>query len=191
MAYTTRRELLEKVARNDEAAWREFVDFYAPLIDMYGRAFSLAQQELEELRQNVYVKLFTGGAVAKYLPERGKFRTYLRAVISNWARDVLRARADLPVPPPEDEDEPLQDPQVDERFEEEWKTFILEKAKEEVRRQVGDVTWLAFDMYVLRNLPVAEVAEALKVTPNAVYLAKSHITARLAEAVKQLSQELG
>ena len=179
------------VAGNDEGAWRAFVDFYAPLIALRGGDFGLTPQELDELRQNVYVKLFTGGAVAKYLPERGKFRTYLRAVISNCARDVLRARADLPVPPPEDEDEPLQDPQVDERFEEEWKTFILEKAKEEVRRQVGDVTWLAFDMYALRHLPVAEVAEALKVTPNAVYLAKAHITARLAEAVKQLSQELG
>ena len=179
------------VAGNDEGAWRAFVDFYAPLIALRGGDFGLTPQELDELRQNVYVKLFTGGAVAKYLPERGKFRTYLRTIISNCARDLLHARDNLPVPPPEDEDEPLQDPQVDERFEEEWKAFILEKAKEEVRRQVGDVTWLAFDMYALRHLPVAEVAEALKVTPNAVYLAKSHITARLAEAVKQLSQELG
>ena len=191
MAYTTRRELLEKVARNDEAAWREFVGFYAPLIEMYGRTFFLTPQEQEELRQNVYVKLFTSQAVAQYLPERGKFRTFFRTIVGNCARNLLRTRRQQQkLGPLEDED--LADEASDEsNFDREWQAFILEKAKEEVRQEVGDVTYLAFEMYALHQRPPQEVAKVLKVSVNVVYLAKSRVTARLAAAVQRLSEELG
>ena len=94
------------------------------------------------------------------------------------------------VRPLEDED-PVDEAADEACFDREWQAFILEKAKEEVRRQVGDVTYLAFEMYALRNLPPQKVAEALQVSVNVVYLAKSRVTVRLAEEVKRLSEELG
>ena len=191
MAYTTRRALLEKVAQNDEAAWREFVDFYAPLIEMYGRAFGLTAQEQDELKQNVYVKLFTSKAVAQYLPERGKFRTYFRTIVGNCARNLLRARRRRERLGPLDDEEPVDEAAEEARFDREWQAFILEKAKEEVRREVGDVTYLAFEMVAVHQRPPQEVAKVLKVSVNVVYLAKSRVTARLAEAVRRLSEELG
>ncbi len=179
------------VAGNDEGAWRAFVDFYAPLIALRGGDFGLTPQVLDELRQNVYVKLFTSKAVAQYLPERGKFRTYFRTIVGNCARNLLRERRRRQNLQPLEDEEPVDEAADEETFDREWQAFILEKAREEVRQEVGDVTYLAFEMYALRQRPPQEVAKVLKVSVNVVYLAKSRVTARLAEVVQRLSEELG
>ena len=58
MAFTTRKDLLQKVHSNDQQAWNDFVEYYTPLIQLCAKDFSLTQQESEELRQIVCLTVF-------------------------------------------------------------------------------------------------------------------------------------
>jgi DNA-directed RNA polymerase specialized sigma24 family protein len=65
------------------------------------------------------------------------------------------------------------------RFEDEWKKVALEEALAEIRREVDPATYQAFDLYVLQNQPVGDVAKLLGLSRNAVYIAKTRIQDRL------------
>ena len=72
----------------------------------------------------------------------------------------------------------------------EWEEFLLEKAMEEVRSRCDDLTFLAFDFHVRQKRPAKEVAQALGISEQKVYLSSSRITQRLKEAVERLGKEL-
>ena len=195
MAFTTRRDLLQAVSSHDEKAWREFVEYYSPLILLRGQDMHLRGEELDELKQNVLVKLYTSEAIAQHLPEKGQFRTFLRTIITRCAIDLLRKRrtekehwrnllarskqCDTTLPPPQEK-----------TFEEEWQEFLLGKALEKIREESGDSSVLAWEMIVQRGASPAQVAESLGISLNAVYLAKSRISARLEEVIARLSRDL-
>src|SRR5712691_11419520 len=72
----------------DEAAWREFVELYVPLVYGYARKQGLQDADAADLSQEVLGAV--AGAVGRldYDPERGAFRnwlfTVLRRKLSDW-----------------------------------------------------------------------------------------------------------
>src|SRR5205807_10230663 len=72
----------------DEAAWREFVDLYAPLVYGYARKQGLQDADAADLSQDVLGAV--AGAIGRleYDPRRGAFRNWLFTVVrrklSNW-----------------------------------------------------------------------------------------------------------
>ena len=74
-------------------------------------------------------------------------------------------------------------PQPDERFDAEferrWQEVRLEEALDEIRREVEPTTYQAFDLYARKNMPVGQVAKLLGLSRNAVYIAKTRVSARL------------
>ena len=53
MAYTTRKELLDGISRNDVDSWRQFIDFYTPFVRLRAKDLRLRPQEVEELLQAI------------------------------------------------------------------------------------------------------------------------------------------
>lgn len=186
MAYTTRKELLNALKRNENVAWEKFLDFYGPLITLRGKDFGLTPQEVEELRQDVCVSIFTKNSIDAYDPSKGRFRDYLRGILTHRALDIVARR------------EPVRDPRPDlpseeddsKRFEQEWREFVFEKALKEVQERCDDLTFMAFQLHAMHGLPAKEVAQQLKITEQKVFLSSSRITQRLKEAVKNLEKEL-
>src|SRR5437763_10382272 len=85
----TRASLLVRLRDpQDEAAWREFVDLYAPLVYGYARKQGLQDADAADLSQEVLGSV--AGAVGRmeYDPRRGAFRNWLFTVVrhklSNW-----------------------------------------------------------------------------------------------------------
>jgi len=188
MAYTTRQSLLKAVHEQDENAWRAFVDFYMPLILMRAKDFKLRPDEVDELRQEVFLAVSQYDLAGRYDPERGRFRDYLRRVITNCAKHILRARADFAAKELPEEAEATPPNKAQE--EEEWRQFILQKALEELKSKCEDTVFMAFDMYALRGLPVREIAAALETSEEQVYQAKSRLSSRLQAIVARLTREL-
>ncbi len=191
MAYTTRQSLLDAMRQNQDSAWEEFRSTYAPLMRLIARKKNLTAQETEELLQDVCVVMFQRNALVKYDPALGRFRTYLGRIITNCAIDLIRKR---PTPLqastrhfdslPQTDNDPTQE------AEGEWQEFLMQKAMEEVRTRCDDLTFLAFEFHVRQNRPVKEVAEALGISEQKVYLSSSRITQRIKEAVERLAKEL-
>src|SRR5436305_180592 len=86
---STRASLLVRLRDpRDGAAWREFVDLYAPLVYGYARKRGLQDADAADLTQEVLRAV--AGAVGRleYDPARGAFRNWLFTVVrrklSNW-----------------------------------------------------------------------------------------------------------
>ena len=188
MSYTTRQSLLESMKRNENSAWEEFLDFYAPLIQMRAHDLRLTASETAELQQDICVNLFTRHGLANYDPTRKvRFRDYLRAIITNCAIDLLRRRTDpqptLPAPSTTPEEEM-------QREQKEWHDFLMEKALDMIRRRCDPLNYMAFELHIQQERPVPEVAQALGISPARVSLACTRILRRLRNEIIRLEQEL-
>ena len=184
MAFTTRKDLLQKVHNNVQQAWTDFVEYYSTLIALCAKDFGLTDQENEELRQNVCLAVFKKDLTGQYDEKIGHFRTYLRKIISNSAIDILRKRKPtLPLTNATQVPEETED-----KFEEEWRHFIYEKALQIVRQNCDNVTYMAFDLYARKGMPVKDVARTLQISEGQVFQAKSRTLKRLKETIADLER---
>ncbi len=182
----TRASLLVRLRDpRDEAAWRQFVDLYAPLVYGYARKQGLQDADAADLCQEVLGAVAGGVGRLEYDPQRGAFRNWLFTVVrrklaSWWASPAQRTRGSG------DSDTHRlleQSPAPDER-EAEWERRLFAWACEQVRRDVTDSTWQAFWRTAVDGQPGKQVAADLGVSVAAVYLARGRVLARLQEWVR-------
>ena len=187
MAYTTRKEMLQGVHNGDDNTWREFVEFYKPLMMLRAKDLILSANETEELVQDVCVTVFRNDAANNYDPGKGRFRDYLRKIITNCALTIINRRTPptSPIGPESSDGNTL-----DKQFEEEWRQFIYEKALEELRATTSPSHYLAFKLYCERGLDAKEVADTLGISEDSVYQCKTRLTRELKAIAERLSHEL-
>ncbi len=190
----TRASLLVRLRDpHDGAAWREFVDLYAPLVYGYLRKQGLQDADAVDLSQDVFGAV--AGAVGRfdYDPRRGTFRSWLFTVVrrklANWrAAGANRTRGtgdtgahrlleECPLPEGGEED-----------WEAGWQRQVFAWACEQVRRDVSAATWQAFWRTAVDGRPGKEVAADLGLTIAAVYHARSRVLARLKELVRSAQE---
>lgn len=80
---------------------------------------------------------------------------------------------------------------LDAVWEEEWRQKLLNAATERVKNQVSPAQYQMFDFYVLRKMPVKEVAAMLGVNAGQVYLAKHRISRLIKKQAKYLETRMG
>src|SRR5262249_34343863 len=146
----TRASLLVRLRDpRDEAAWREFVDLYAPLLYHYARKQGLQDADAVDLSQEVISAVAAGVGRLADDPPRRTFRSpqlpIVRRKLSNWRRaqkhrprgsgntDTQRRLERYPV---------ADGPEPD--WDAEWQERVYAWACEEVRREVSPATWEAF-----------------------------------------------
>jgi RNA polymerase sigma-70 factor (ECF subfamily) len=186
----TRASLLVRLRDpRDEAAWREFVDLYAPLVYGYARKQGLQDADAADLSQDVLGAV--AGAVGRleYDPARGAFRNWLFTIVRRKLTDWRRARKHRP-----DIGNGAATGRLLEQYTApakeaaeweaawEWRLFALACA--EVRRGVTDTTWQAFWRTAVQDQSGKRVAADLGLTVAAVYRARSRVLARLKDIVR-------
>lgn len=190
----TRQSLLMRVRdTRDTAAWRDFVDLYAPLIYRFARGRGLQDADAADVAQNVL------GAVARnlgefdYDPALGKFRTWLfeitRRQVLKWQRGQLRQT------PAAGGSEHLdllnQAPAAAET--DEWDREYQQQrflwAARRVEAHADPTLWQAFWRTAVENVRASEVAEALGLSVGAVYTAKSRILTKIKLEIEQYCEE--
>jgi DNA-directed RNA polymerase specialized sigma24 family protein len=77
---------------------------------------------------------------------------------------------------------------LDALWDQEWQKNLMSAALEKVKRQVSARQFQMFDLYVLQNWAVAEVARVLRVSTPQVYLAKHRISRLLKKEVAKLER---
>ena len=94
----TRASLLIRLRdQQDDAAWRQFVDLYTPVVYGYARKQGLQDADAADLSQEVLSTVARAIGDLEYDPRRGAFRNWLftlvRRKLSNWRR-AQRSRPD-------------------------------------------------------------------------------------------------
>jgi RNA polymerase sigma-70 factor (ECF subfamily) len=190
----TRASLLLRLRdRQDEAAWREFVELYAPLVYGYARRRGLQDADAADLCQDVLGAV--AGAVGRleYDPRRGAFRSWLFTVVrrklSDWrAAQGNRIRGSGDTATHELLDQCATPQGAEAEWEAEWEQRVFAWACEQVHRDVTEATWQAFWRTAVDGQPGKQVAADLSLSVAAVHHARSRVLARLKELVQSVQE---
>jgi RNA polymerase sigma factor (sigma-70 family) len=188
----TRASLLVRLRdQRDEAAWREFVDLYVPVIYGYARRQGLQDADAVDLSQEVISAV--AGAVGRleYDPQRGAFRQWLftlvRRKLSNWRRAQRnRPRGNGGTQAQEFLEQCAVADGLEAEWEAEWRQSVFVWACAQVRAAVTDSTWQAFWRTAVDGQPGKQVAADLRLSIAAVYLARSRVVARLKTLIQSV-----
>jgi RNA polymerase sigma factor (sigma-70 family) len=191
---STRASLLVRLRNpSDGAAWRQFVDLYAPLVYSYVRKQGLQDADAADLCQDVLAAV--AGAVGRleYDPARGAFRNWLFTVVrhklSNWrTAKSNRWRGSGDSATHELLDQCPEAHETGDAWEAEWEQRVFAWACEQVRHDVTEATWQAFWRTAVDAQPGKRVAAELGMTVAAVYLARSRVLSRLKDLVRSVKE---
>ena len=193
----TRVTLLTRLRDGQDAgAWREFFDLYGPVVYRFARNRGLQDADAADLMQDVLRSVARNAHRMEYDPKRGTFRGWLYTVTRNKIYNFLSSQKNRPrasgdsdayerlqAAPAREEDGPDAD------WEREYQQRLTDRAMDLVKGEFQTATWQAFWGTAVEGKPASEVGTGLKMSPGAVYVAKSRVLARLRDAVRKMIDE--
>lgn len=183
----TRQSLLSRLKnRDDHEGWRLFFDTYWRLIYNTAVRAGLTDAEAHDVVQETILSVLKSMPGFEYDAEKGSFKSWLLRLTRWRITDQFRNREPVPRssaksgerPPETTALESLPNPagdQLEALWNEEWEKNLLEAALTRVKLKVDASQFQAFDLYVFKKWPVAEVARTLKISPARIYLVKHRI----------------
>ena len=188
--WKTRQTLIDRARDpNDGQAWDEFTDYYASFIRMVLMKLQVPRDDLEDLSQDVLLKLWQG--LPKMEMGRGdaRFRAWLGTVIRNAVynhcsqaasrkrRETNAAVADV-VPG-----------DIEDIIEGEWRKHIIALVVERLNASFSGKAMEVF-MLTLNGKSADDIASALELTKASVYVLRNRVRTRFLDEAKQLRSQL-
>jgi RNA polymerase sigma factor (sigma-70 family) len=187
----TRQTVLERLKDSgDHEGWKVFFDLYWKLIYSAAVKAGLNDAEAQDVVQETVIAVCRRMPEFEYDPQKGSFKGWLLRLTSWRVVDQLRKRQraveELAGQSMDDETttetgSPLHvvDPtslRLQEGWDEEWESNLLEGAMERVKRRVDPRQYQIFHLYAVKKWPVSKVARTLNVNRGMVYLIKHRIS---------------
>ncbi|MEZ6319100.1 MAG: sigma-70 family RNA polymerase sigma factor [Phycisphaerales bacterium] len=194
IVHTTHITLLGKLGEDhNPAAWDEFCDRYGELIRSFARRQGLQAADCDDVLQDVLIALSGSMRRFEYDPGKGKFRSYLKTIALRaiYKKFRQKQRPGWQGPTGESPEPAGTDPETEQRWEEEWRHHHLRQAMRTIDAEFSDSDRAAFRLYALGNRGAKETAEALGISVDSVYQAKSRIMARLTALVETQVKDEG
>jgi RNA polymerase sigma-70 factor (ECF subfamily) len=200
--FPTRRSLLDRLKNwDDHDGWKRFFDTYWRLIYSAAIKSGLSDAEAQDVVQETVISVAKKMNEFKYDPALGSFKGWLLTLTRWRITDQIRKRSRHPQAggsQPADGArtstiESLPDEQglqLDAIWDAEWQKNLTDAAIERVKRKVGARQYQLFDLHVIKEWPVADVAKTLGVSDNLVHKAKSRISAAIRKEIEILEAKL-
>jgi RNA polymerase sigma factor (sigma-70 family) len=197
----TRQSLLERLKRwDDQESWRDFFNTYWGMLYRTAARAGLSDAEAQDVVQDTIIMVAKKMESFRYDPAVDSFKGWLlyltRKRIAMEYRK--RERRGLPFHPdtaePTAELDQIPDPgglNLESVWEEEWARTMWTQAISKVKEKVALKQFQMFDLYVVKERPALEVAQALGVTVAQVYLAKHRVSGLVKQELGQLRGKLG
>jgi RNA polymerase sigma-70 factor (ECF subfamily) len=185
----------------------KFLDSWNDLVRLYWRPVYRAMrfswnepvEGAKDMTQAFFATLFEREWVRQFAPERGRFRTFLRAALDNFMKNARRDASRLkrgPVPISLDaiaaDDTTVA--ATDDLFEREWRRSLLERAIEDLARSCRPEVVAAFRAYHLdpSRPTYADVARALSINEtdvtNHLHAARQELRAIVRRLVRESAE---
>lgn len=198
----TRHSLLLRLKDwDDNESWKRFFDTYWKLI--YGAAIKsgLSDAEAQDVVQETVLSVAKKMHEFKYDPALGSFKGWLLTLTRWRICDQIRKRRDHGRrEAPREEDvartstiERVPDENslnLEATWDAEWRKNLMDAAIDRVKRKVGARQYQLFDLYVIKQWTVQEVAKTLGVSVAKVYKAKSRISAQIKRESEYLETKM-
>lgn len=172
-------------------AWRRFYARYTPMLLSFAKRVGLSDADAQDVVAETLTTFIAAYRAGQYRRERGRLKSWLGGIAQNkihkhHARRVHASLAGDALGRSGRPAEPVAPDALREAYEREWALERLNLALENLRRESDPNTYQAFDLYALKDWPVAKVAAFLKTTPNAIYISKSRMLKRLRIIMQQI-----
>ena len=188
----TRHSLIEEArSKPDGQAWEELLKHYEPFIDKILLMLGLRGADLEDVRQQVLLKLWRGLDAYRRDDGRARFRNWLSTLIRNTAIDWFRARErgrrhDSLA---ESVGLDMESPEIERQIEEEWQKHILAIALQNLRQVFSGKAMRVFSLSLKGESP-EEIAASLDLRLESVYVLKTRVKTRLTREIARLRLDL-
>lgn len=191
--YLTRQTLLKKLKlRLDESSWDEFVLFYEPLIHSVIRRFGAHNTEVEDISQQILLKIWSSIDKFNVTQKKGGFRNWIYTIAKNTTINQLNKSKRN-----EGHKEQLiksskgdyVEPEIDSVINEEWNKHITSIAIERVGKKVSKKAMDAFSAQFSKET-IEETAERLGLEVATIYSYRGRIKERLIAEIKNLKEML-
>lgn len=186
---TTRCSLLLRIKnRQDDASWRQFDEIYRPMLYQFAISRGLKDAEAEDVVQFCMAAIQEQIHAFDYDPSRGRFKGWLRTLVNNRVRNLVRNKHEQPAESAVFQ-RPAQQATPEEEFDRLWMIEHLKHAMRAVQAEVGETAFQVFQMYVMEQQPVEEICKKLGVDASQIHKTKFRLTRKLAEKLAELGEE--
>jgi len=179
----------------DQVVWSKFFDSYWKLIYHAARTAGLGDADAQEVVQETVITVSKNIAGLHYDRKKGSFKGWLMTTTKWRIADRFRQIQGKANREESEDSAPKLDelpdtsvPDLDDYWESNWEQEVYQAALEKVKVEVKPLYFQMYERYVLREMPVKQVAEEMDVSPSQVYLAKHRVTKALKDAVRQLEE---
>lgn len=179
----TSLSLLRGVQAMDPDAWRQLALLYGPVVYRWCRLQGLQARDAEDLVQEVFLTVANRVGEFDHDKDDATFRGWLWTITRHKLGDWIRRQRNHPVPV--GDTEALQSPEAAPTAGDDVGS-LYHRALELIRGEFEQRSWDAFWRVVGEGQGVEDVAAALQMSRNAVYIAKSRILHRLRELLGDL-----
>jgi RNA polymerase sigma-70 factor, ECF subfamily len=189
----TSASLLDRLAvKSDAGAWQRLVEVYTPLIRGWLVRHAVQDADCSDLVQEVLAVVMQKMPEFHHNQRRGAFRSWLRAITTNCLRDFWKARRYRPRATGDSDFQEvlnqMADPDsgVSKLWDKEHDVHVTRKLLQLLQPHFEPRTWTAFVKVAVEGAEAERVAAELKMTVNAVWIAKSRVLARLRQEANGL-----
>jgi RNA polymerase sigma-70 factor, ECF subfamily len=188
----TRKSLLLRARERDPGAWEDLHTLYRPLIVGWLHRQAVADRDLDDLVQEIFLAVYRGLASFDHSGREGAFRAWLRTIALNYSCNYWRSPARKVGSPSNAEAEQalrqLEDPDSElwQFWEEEHDRHVLRCLLDMMEIEFEPATMQAFRRLALEGASGVEAAGELGVSVAAVYTARSRVMRRLREVANGL-----
>ena len=188
---TTTKALEELKDSNDAAVWKQFQEYFYPVVVNFARASGLSSTDAEDAAQQTMLTFVQAYRAGKYDREKGRLSGWLyglaRKVILNYRKHQPREKLISDGTTKTSFWNNIEDEEsARETWDRHWRQTLLERSLQQVRRETDKKVFEAFELYAIMEKSAEEVAEQLGISTNAVYIAKSRVLTRLRQLQKEL-----
>ncbi|MCI0361683.1 MAG: sigma-70 family RNA polymerase sigma factor [Planctomycetaceae bacterium] len=191
----TRASLLVQIRDGaNHAAWQEFVHLYGPVVYGFARQRGLQDADAADIVQDVFRSVSASIGRLDYDRHQGTFRGWLFTITRNKVFNFLSARRIRPQGSGDTTTNRLLDSQPEvsdgsDVWELEYQRRLAAVAMDRIQKEFQASTWQAFWLTAVEGVGAPDVARQLRMSPGAIYVAKSRVLARLKEEVDALRQQ--
>jgi RNA polymerase sigma-70 factor (ECF subfamily) len=193
---STSWSLLDRVKQGEPEGWRRLVYLYSPVVRARCRRQGVTGAGADDIVQEVLKTVWE--KIGDFQKQPGpSFRSWLKTITKYKLGDYFRRSREEPRGVggtdaqrglgqiPNDADEAFVDDPADEVSD---RRLLVRQALRLVSSDFEPRSWQAVWLVVVENRSPADVAAELRMTPNAVYVAKSRILSRLRDVLADLGE---
>jgi RNA polymerase sigma-70 factor, ECF subfamily len=186
----TSLSLLSRVRDRDQIAWERLVRLYSPLVYSWCLRRGLRPEDAADVGQEVFLTVAKQIGEFHHDQKGDSFRAWLFTITHNKLRNWARSRVALSIGGSDamkmfdkviDDADESSDVADDSRL-------LLRRLLELVRSEFSVEHWQAFWQVTVERKDPKEVAQALGLSTNAVYVLKSRILRRLRQELATLAE---